>query len=1267
MRHLYTILFFLTSLYLQAQTIPSNPNQTDKKGLRQGKWTILYDKDWNIIQESANAQFYRLITYKDDKPIGKVYDMYANGKIQMETTLLADRPQDVMNGETIFYNEEGKKQKIQIFEKGNLIDEFVYDVEGNLIIENWQTLDSLANVYNKQKNYALAFELWNRAKLKVAKGLGKKHKNYLKLLENLGYLYLDLNRYGEAENIFLEAIQGRKSTTGEKDLDYVRILRGLANAYNYMGKYAKSEPLLLEAINIFKKYIGENNLEYSKTVRGLGIVYYYMANYPKAEEYLIEAKNILEKINSKESLDYAYVLSSLGNLYRYIGKYAEAEPVMQVSLAILKKNNDPFYSSALGNLALMYQNKGDIKQAISTFLEVLSIQEVQLGKNHPNYANTLYNLGSLYQQSSNLPQAEAMCLEALKIQRTVLGEKHPKYLETLSALALIYEKIGNYPQAESLYKQSLIGTKEALGEQHPNYASNLNKLGIFYSQKYDDIVTAEPMLLEAIKIIGKHFGENSSDYANYLSNLGIFYLEVANYQKAEEILLKSLKILQKNLGTDHLYCARVMNSLGNLYQTIADPQAENMLIEAVAINYKTFGEKSNEYAYSIANLGVYYKNTDKLLKADSLFNKALNIQKEVMGESNREYLLTHFNVASINQDLNNYQKAEALSLENIKRWKETVGTLIPEYERGLNLLGRLYDINSEYTKAFPYYQESSVRLMNILERKFPIMSQKEKQLYLQQMNEKFVDYIYFTYLALQKKLNYVGWIYNNILFNKGILLNNQNKIRNRILTSKDSTLQARYQEWHSKRNFLAQVYQMSVEDKIKKGIDEAKLEEEANQIEIEISKSSELFAKANEKTRFTWQDVQKKLKKNEVAIEIVRFKKPRRLGVGLSDTVYYGALIITPQTKDNPEMVVLENGKDLEEKQLKIYQNSLQLQKADKTSYDQYWKVIADKLNTNYKSKKIYFSPDGVYNQINLNTLQNPKTGKYLSEELEIQLLSNTKDLILQSGLKKKAIKSGIFIGYPDYNQGQKNAPAKKDDERNLSFTVNQTPKLDSTQRFFNGVTISELPNTKVEIENIKTIFQKNQLQSQIYLAEIATEELVKSLQNPQILHIATHGFFLQNTGNEVGVEERSFMGIENQKISENPLLRSGLLLAGATQVLRGKTDEGILTAYEAMNLDLDNTDLVVMSACETGLGEIQNGEGVYGLQRAFQVAGAKSILMSLWTVSDEATKDLMTLFYDNWITKKQTKREAFNNAQKTLRSKYKHPYYWGAFVMVGE
>jgi CHAT domain-containing protein len=215
---------------------------------------------------------------------------------------------------------------------------------------------------------------------------------------------------------------------------------------------------------------------------------------------------------------------------------------------------------------------------------------------------------------------------------------------------------------------------------------------------------------------------------------------------------------------------------------------------------------------------------------------------------------------------------------------------------------------------------------------------------------------------------------------------------------------------------------------------------------------------------------------------------------------------------------------------------------------------------------------------------------------------------------------------------------------------------------------VSALPGTKTEIEGISKMLKTAGYQVNQVMQKEANEKNVKSLKGPTLVHIATHGYFLQDAAGSAG----SVFGVNAENASANPLLRSGLILAGAGKTITGSAeadiasnDNGVLTAYEAMNLNLEGTSLVILSACETGPGDVKSGEGVYGLQRAFQVAGADALIMSLWKVDDAATQLLMTNFYTNWI-KLGNKQKAFKQAQLQLMTKYKEPYYWGAFVMMG-
>jgi CHAT domain-containing protein len=372
-------------------------------------------------------------------------------------------------------------------------------------------------------------------------------------------------------------------------------------------------------------------------------------------------------------------------------------------------------------------------------------------------------------------------------------------------------------------------------------------------------------------------------------------------------------------------------------------------------------------------------------------------------------------------------------------------------------------------------------------------------------------------------------------------------------------------------------------------------------------------------------------------------------------------------------------------------------------SYRSFWKPIANNLGD---TKKIYFSPDGVYSQVSLYTLLNPETKKFLIDEIDLHIITNTKDLtVAKSAAPVDEVEKSLLFGFPNYNLGViENDPNRQQlasdiataaslgrgdsrevrgsrggngdvDPAALAFIGNNNTGAGlsrglrgNLQRYMSGNNLMALlPGTKVEVESISTIFQNLERESGLFTGNEATEQELKTITNPRTLHIATHGFFLEN-------EKLAKAGGEQDNYVENPLLRSGLIMAGANSfIAAGQISEehedgedGILTAYEAMNLNLSHTDLVVLSACETGLGEISNGEGVYGLQRAFQVAGAKNIIMSMWTVDDAATQELMTAFYSEWV-KTGDRQKAFVTAQRQIKAKYKYPYFWGAFVMIGE
>ncbi|HMP99223.1 MAG TPA: CHAT domain-containing protein [Cyclobacteriaceae bacterium] len=394
-----------------------------------------------------------------------------------------------------------------------------------------------------------------------------------------------------------------------------------------------------------------------------------------------------------------------------------------------------------------------------------------------------------------------------------------------------------------------------------------------------------------------------------------------------------------------------------------------------------------------------------------------------------------------------------------------------------------------------------------------------------------------------------------------------------------------------------------------------------------MSERSADFARTYSVETADYTQLHKLLSDNEAIVDIIRV---RSYDQQFTDEARYVAMILKKESPQ-PLMVVLENGHQLDTRYYKYYNTVTQQKMADDYSYDQYWAGIEKHVQG---KKQLYISADGIYNQINLATLK-PKDGQYLLSKYDLVLLGNSRDLIkLKAAPAAVKNKDAFLLGFPDYGQSNDILP---------------------------------LPGTKVEIESVSRLLKANTFQVNQVMQADASEKNIKSIKGPGVVHIATHGYFLED-------KELSgtLFGVNMESAGKNPLLRSGLMLAGAAQTASGmrtpdleSNDNGFLTAYEAMNLDLEGTSLMILSACETGLGDVKAGEGVYGLQRAFQVAGAETLVMSLWKVDDAATQQLMTNFYTNWI-KTGNKLRAFKQAQQQLMTKYKEPYYWGAFVMLG-
>jgi CHAT domain-containing protein/Tfp pilus assembly protein PilF len=943
---------------------------------------------------------------------------------------------------------------------------------------------------------------------------------------------------------------------------------------------------------------------------------------------------------------------------------------------------DTNYASTLGSVSEIFYYLGNLDSAIYYGDIHLSICRILLKTDHRDLAQSIGCMAVFYHARGDYKLAEPLFKEALEMRRRLFKGDNIDLAANINNFAYLLLDIGNYKQSETLFKEALDMFRRIYNGDHPDLAQSINNMAVFYHYR-GDYKQAEPLYKEALEMRRRIFKGDNGGLALSIDNMASLYKSRGDYKQAEPLFKEALEMRRRIYKGDHPYLANSINSMAVFYVARGDyKQAEPLFKEALGMRRHLYKSDHPDLALSINNMAYFYEGRSRYLEAEPLYKEALEMYRRLFKGDN-PYLATSINsMALFYNERGRYAEAEPLFKEALamrRRFFKEDHEDHPDLALSINNMAYFYNSRSRYSEAEPLYLEALRVNQNILNNYFPSLSEKEKGQFWSTMKDDFESFNSFAINRMKDNPAILHNFYDNCLMTKGMLLNASNKVRSRILSCNDTSLIELFNSWKDKREYIAKLYQLSKAQLEKKHINLDSIINSANEQEKELSKLSEDFAKEYDKKQVKWEDVQGKLKPDEAAIEIVRFRyydKKR-----FTDTVYYAALIVrrrlpppAPKSSGDIKLVLLINGNELEGKYIEQYSNYILLGSGkeksnltDNISYNQYWKPIAKELTG---IKTLYLSPDGVYNKLNLLTLYNPETKKYLLDEMDIHIVGSTRDLVNKpQNLAATKVKSAELFGDVRYNLDSA-------EHIQLAMNYSKTDMAEISRGVFDSLTTRSgygpLPGTRKEVENISELLKEQGWEVKTHLGEEALEEAIKSVNNPGILHIATHGMFLTNVEN-TDENERTF-GMETKRFVENPLLRSMLLFAGAENTINSqgqsnsntKIDDGLLTAFEAQNLNLDKTDLVVLSACNTGLGEIKNGEGVYGLQRAFIKAGAKTLIMSLWEVNDETTQELMTMFYIKWLSGK-TKRDAFKEAQKELKKKHPEPYYWGAFVMVGE
>jgi CHAT domain-containing protein len=882
----------------------------------------------------------------------------------------------------------------------------------------------------------------------------------------------------------------------------------------------------------------------------------------------------------------------------------------EVDYAILLSDNAGLYGGkGRGEFGVKFRQLGGVAQSLLRDADLSDEENARLN----------LQLGQSGYAMGRFPYADKRLSTAKNYFEKASLINDPGYVKTISSQGLLYGSMGRYELARKSTSRALEMRRRIWGDKSMAVAASLNNTAVLnYSLgQYNE---SEKLFEESLSVIAANKQSESMACAIVLNNKAMLFQAIGRYEVAAKLLEDALKFLDRSTLRKATGTPKFFSNLALLYQQMGKYTEAERIYDGLE---KRLEKGTTGYANMLNNLAILYLVMKKEDKVEEMLRRSAGIYKNTVGENNPAYAKVISDLGNYLRYKGRYEEATPMLEGVMKRREELLGVNHPLFVQSQEDLAILYWKKKDLVKAGPLYHDVMEKSLDFINRYFPPMSESEKTKYWDILSPRFQRFYSFAGETSAGNKDIINDMFEYRLATKGLLLSSARKISKSILTSGNAKLISEYLAWIDSKEQLTALYAYSKEELNEQAVNLDSLEAVTNTMEKRLSENSKDFAQFYFTSKIKYAEVRDKLKADEALVEIIRL---RYFDQAFTDSSRYLALVAT-KNNPQPKLVLMGNGPAMETKFFKTYRKSMQNRINDEQSYNYYWAAIEPEIKG---KKKIYVSLDGVYNQLNLYTLK--KAGSdFLINQYDIILLGSARDMVTNNEKINTAGKKATLIGDPDYGADKSLPP---------------------------------LPATKTEVDGIHILLKSSGYQVAEYTQGDATENNLKLSKEVSILHIATHGFFFPD------IEKASWpIGVSADNAKDNVLLRSGLVLTGVvvTDKLNPTMDSlsnGVITSYEAMNLDLKGTKLVVLSACETGLGEVKAGEGVYGLQRAFLVAGADALIMSLWKVDDAATQQLMNNFYTNWI-KNGDKQKAFKQAQLQLMTKYKEPFYWGAFVMM--
>ncbi|MBK9949303.1 MAG: tetratricopeptide repeat protein [Nitrospira sp.] len=1111
------------------------------------------------------------------------------------------------------------------------------------------------------------------------------------------------NRYKEALTPAANMLDIDRRIWGEEHRSFAKSLNDLARLHGAQGTYTQAEPLYKRALAIREQVLGPTHPDTAQSLNNLAILYRDQGQYAQALPLYERALAIWEQTLGLTHPDTATGLNNLAVLYQDQGQYALALPLYERALAIWEQTLGPTHPNTaanLSNLARLYRAQGQYAKALPLLQRALAIREQVLGPTHPDTATGLSNLAVLYRTQGQYAQALPLLQRALAIREQVLGPTHPDTAMSANNLAVLYQDQGQYAQALPLYERALVIREQALGPTHPDTAMSLSNLADLHRTQ-GQYAQALPLYERALVIREQVLGPTHPDTAMSANNLGVLYEDQEQYAKALPLLQRALAIREQVLGTTHPRTATSLNNLADVYRVQGQyAEALPLYERALVIREQALGPTHPSTATSLNNLADVHRAQGQYGQAELLLRRALAIQEKVLGPEHPE-------TANIRQNLG--------ILRSVRE---------PDVEAGQLLLQASHS-------TWRYLIESFPTLTTREQRQFLTKSGLGESGYLW--------HVLAQVPSVDRAVGYRATLQSKYLLAEAT--RNESGAFQRVLAEASAEWQVLWQEREALRLAYAtqSIYELSDTKSFRQNDPRPtvssirEIETHLEQIEQRLRRENPAYAQEAKLQGITVEQVQHALKPDQALLEYVQFHPYDGTTKQLAKTLHYGVFVVrgdqTPVVAvDLGDSVPIDTAirqfhkemqraegyakKKVDRSQKQTHTDEATLAKASSILRELVWQPLEQSL---INAKRVYVAPEGPLGVFPFEALaQQTKRGtwEYLVEEREIVYLNTGRDLARlaltaePAAPAKPALRTAVLIGNPKFDAQPKEVAQVVTglphttsgngarSAREAGGTLGTTTNQDGLGIPRNWPQYRELDTS---LAQAKQQLQQTGWTVTTWRDRQAVEAIVLRLQAPRILQFATHGYLLERvtpeqTGNW-----------------DNPLLRSMLLLAGVNRATPEQTvfyrvgkdllteaeaqqrqlssearhqtriyiGDGILTAYEVSGMNLRGTELVNLTACKTGLGEVTS-EGVVGLRQAFFFAGARALTTSLWEVPVTETTEQMSAFYRRWlgkgrITPAKTRYAAFRQTQLAALAQARkkhgagHPFFWAGFIYLGD